>query len=139
MRERGSIFPLIAGLLALALAAVIAVSSVGTLTLERHRLMALAEATALRASESFDPSQLRREGQGVKAPLTSSAIHTAARNFISSTPHRFDSLRLVSADSPDGERARVVLETTWRAPLLSEWLPAEVTVRAEAWARSIIQ
>jgi hypothetical protein len=131
--------PLIAGLLALALAIVLAVATLSTLTLERHRLMALAEATALRASESFDPAQLRRAGDGILAPLSSSAVATAAEDFLTNTPHTFGTLRLVRADSPDGVRARVILESTWSAPLLSEWVPTRLVVRAEAWARSVIR
>jgi len=137
--ERGSILPLIAGLLALAVAVLVAVSTVSTLTLERHRLMALAELAALRSSESFDPAALRREGSRVRAPLTSVAVASATRGFLASTPHDFDSLQVIRADSPDGERARVILEARWRAPLLSEWVPVELPVRAEAWARSVIR
>ena len=139
MSERGSTLPLIAGLLALAVAGLVAVSTLSTLTLERHRLMALAELTALTASESFDPASLRREGQGVRAPLTSAAIASVTRDFLASTPHDFDSLRVIRADSPDGERARVILEARWRAPMMSDWIPLELPVRAEAWARSVIR
>ena len=139
MSERGSILPLIAGLLALAVAVLVAVSTVSTLTLERHRLMALAERAALRSSESFDPASLRRESSGVRAPLSSAAVASATRDFLASTPHDFDSLRVIRADSPDGERARVILEARWRAPLVSDWVPLELPVRVEAWARSVIR
>ena len=139
MSERGSILPLIAGLLAPAVAVLVAVSTLSTLTLERHLLMALAELAALRSSESFDPAALRREGPWVRVPLTSAAVASATKEFLASTPHEIDSLRVIRADSPDGERARVILEARWRAPLLSDWVPTELPVRAEAWARSVIR
>lgn len=139
MRDRGSILPLIAGLLALSLSAVMAVSSVTSLSLERHRLVALAESTALAAADHFDPSRMTRSGGEAQAPLTSKSVREAAVDYLSSAAIRLDSLRLVSADSPDGRRARIVLAATWTAPLVSEFVSISVPLRAEAWARSVIR
>lgn len=139
MRERGSILPLIAGLLGLSIAAVLAVSAVTSLTLERHRLVALAESTALAAADNFEPARLTREGAGVRAPLTDVWVREAAVDYLAGTPTSFESLRLVTADSPDGYRARIVLAATWRTPIVSQFVSVSVPIRAEALARSIIR
>lgn len=138
--EGGSILPLVAGAMALALAVTLAVVSVTSLTIERHRLVALAEATALRGAESFDPARLRRSGNEVLAPLESARVAGAAGEFLRGVPEiSHHELQLVRADTPDGRRARVILEATWRAPLWSEFLPLSLPVQAEALSQSVIQ
>lgn len=138
--ERGSILPLVAGAMALALAVTLGVASATSLTIERHRLVALAEATALRGAESFDPARLRRSGNEVVAPLESDRVADAALEFLRGVPEiSHHGLRLVRGDTPDGRRARVVLEATWRAPLWSEFLPLSIPIRAEALSQSVIR
>lgn len=137
--QRGSMLPLVAGLLALTVAALIAISSLTSLTLERHRLVALAEATALRAAESFDPAEARRTGESVRVFLTNAGVRAASIDSLRQQPHRHRDLRLIRADTPDGLRARVVLQSTWMSPMWSEFLPASLTVRAEALSRPIIE
>jgi inner membrane protein involved in colicin E2 resistance len=137
--DRGSILPLIAGLLALSLTAVLAVSAVTSLSIERHRLVALAESTALAAADNFDPSRLTRDGAGVRAPLTDNLVRAAAVEYLSGVHGSFDSLRLLSAGSPDGRRARIVLSATWKTPIVSQFVSVSVPLRAEAWARSVIR
>ena len=136
--QRGSLLPLVAGLLALSLAAMVAISAVTSLTLERHRLVALAEATALRAAESFAPQSLSRSGSGVVAPLTHGAVRAVAVESLRHQIHSHRDLRLIRADTPDGLRARVVLQSVWHTPIWSEFLPLAVPVRAEAYSRSIV-
>ncbi len=139
-RERGSMLPLVAGALALVLALSLAVSSATSLVIERHRLVALAESAALHAADSFDPARLRPGSDGLVVPLDSSRVRAATAEFLVSLPptsHR--GLRMVRADSPDGRHARVTLQSTWHAPLLSEWLPASMPIQATAQARSIIR
>ncbi len=138
--ERGSILPLVAGAMALAVAVTLGVVSATSLTIERHRLVALAEATALRGAESFDPARLRRSGSEVVAPLESSRVADAALGFLRGVPEiSHHELRLIRADTPDGRRARVVLEATWRAPLWSEFLPLSLPIQAEALSQSVIR
>lgn len=132
--------PLVAGALALALAVSLAVSSATSLLIERHRLVALAESTALHAADSFDPARLRPGAGALVVPLDSHRVRQAAADFLASTPpSRHDKLRLLRADSPDGTHARVILESTWQAPVVSEWLPVTMPIRASAQARSIIR
>ena len=139
MSDRGSILPLIAGLLAFTLSAVMAVASVTSLSLERHRLVALAESTALAAADHFDPSRITRSGGEIQAPLASNSVREAAVEYLSGVATRLDALRLIAADSPDGRRARIVLSATWSAPIVSEFVSVSVPLRAEAWARSVIR
>ncbi len=139
MSDRGSILPLIAGLFALSLSAVLAVSTVTSLALERHRLVALAESTALAAADHFEPSGLTRVGVEVRPTLTSDSVREGAVDFLSGVSAPFDAFRLVAADSPDGRRARIILSATWSAPIVSEFVSVSVPLRAEAWARSDIR
>ncbi len=139
MRDRGSTLPLVAGLVALALAVALGVSSVTSLTLERHRLTALAEQAALYAAESFDPSTLQMTASGLEVPLTSSGVAGATRQFLSRYPSiRHTELRVMQADSPDGRRARVVLRSSWYSPIWSEFFPLRIPVTVEVYSRSII-
>ena len=140
MSQRGSTLPLIAGALALTVALVVGVVSATSLIIERHRLVALAEATALRAAESFDPARLRRGAEELIAPLDNARVNRAAREFLATTPaHAHTDLRLIRADTPDGRRARVILQSTWQAPVWSQFLPVTIPVRAEASSRAVIR
>jgi hypothetical protein len=136
--QRGSIAPLIAGLLALTLTLSLGVSSLTSLTLERHRLVALAETIALRAAESFEPSRVRLSSGQVDAPLSAGLIRSVARETLAHTPHQHEDLRLLVATTDDGVSARIVLQSTWRPPFASEFLPASLPVRAEVRSRAII-
>ena len=139
MSERGSTLPLIAGLVALAVAVVVGVTSVTSLALERHRLTGLAEQTALFAAESFDPRSLEFTYSGLRVPLTSPRVAQAAREFLGGYPNsRHRNLRLLAADSPDGQRARVVLRSVWHSPLWSDLLPLRIPVTVEVYSRSVV-
>lgn len=138
--ERGSTLPLIAGAIALAIAVSFAVTSATSLIIERHRLVALAEAAALHSANSFDPALLRPGPGELIVPLQSSRVRESVAQFLGSLPEvDHNRLRLVAADTPDGRAARVVLQYTWRAPLLSQWLPVTLPIRAEAQSRAIIR
>lgn len=140
MSQRGSTLPLIAGALALTVALVLGVVSATSLVIERHRLVALAEATALRAAESFDPARLRPGAGELVVPLDNARVNRAAREFLATTPsHAHTDLTMVVADTPDGRAARVILQSTWQAPVWSEFLPVTIPVRAEARSRAVIR
>jgi hypothetical protein len=139
--ERGSMTPLIAGLTALVISLVLVVVSATSLLIDRHRLHSLAEATALHASESFDPATLRMGSGELVVPLTSARVRAGAVDYLRAMPPglRLDDLTLVSADTPDGRRARVRLAATWRPPVVSLYVPLSVRLSAEAYSRSIIR
>lgn len=138
--QRGSILPLIAGLLALVLAFTFLVVSATSLVISRQRLHALAEATALYASESFDPGDLRMGSGELTVPLTSSGVRRDAASYLAGLAgSEFSDLTLVAADSPDGRRARIWLSATWRPPVLSPFVPVSLRIDAQARSRALIR
>jgi hypothetical protein len=136
--QRGSMLPLMAGLLALVVTISLGVSSLASLTLERHRLQALAETIALRCAESFDPATLRLQSGRVFTPLNDESIRGVARETLRATPQRHDNLMLSVATTEDGQAALITLQSTWKPPLLTEFIPASLPVRASARAQAII-
>ena len=140
MSTRGSLLPLVAGLLALALATTIGVVSVTSLTIARHRLVALAEATALHAADSFDPAEVNLLGTEAEVFLTDSAVRRSAAEFLAAHPMPpMEEVSLIQADTPDGRRARVVVGGVWSTPLWSEFVPLRIPLRAESLSRSVIR
>jgi hypothetical protein len=138
--ERGSMVPLIAGLAGLAVALMFLVVSATSLAIERHRLHALAEATALFAAESFDPGDLRMGSGELIVPLTNERVRRDAVSYLSGgIVHRHHDLRLVVADTPDNRRARVRLSATWRPPLVSAYVPLSVQMEAQSLSRVMIR
>ena len=138
--ERGSMVPLIAGLAGLAVALMFVVVSATSLAIERHRLHALAEATALFAAESFDPGDLRMGSGELIVPLTNERVRRDAVSYLSGgIVHRHHDLRLVVADTPDNRRARVRLSATWRPPLVSAYVPLSVQMEAQSLSRVMIR
>lgn len=138
--QRGSMMPLIAGLVALAMALMFVVVSATSLAIERHRLHALAEATALFAAESFDPGDLRMGSGELIVPLTNASVRREAVRYLSGgVVHRHHDLRLVVADTPDNRRARVRLSAVWRPPLVSAYVPVSVRLEAQSLSRALIR
>jgi hypothetical protein len=125
--------------MALVIALVFIVVSAASLSIERHRLHALAEATALFAAESFDPAGLRMGSGELIVPLTSAGVRREAIRYLSYVDHRHHELRLVAADTPDARRARVRLQATWRPPFLSAYVPVSLRIDAQARSRVMIR
>jgi hypothetical protein len=130
--------PLMAGLLALVLTVSLGVSSLASLTLERHRLQALAETIALRSAESFDPARLRLQSGKLFTPLTATGIRDVARETLRVTPHHHEELLMSVEPADDGQSALISLQATWRPPFLTEFIPASLPVRASARSQAII-
>lgn len=138
--EKGSMLPLMAGLVTLCLTLILGISSVTSLALERQRLHALAEGAALYAAESFDPATLRMGSGELVVPLTSSTVRASAIHYLENAGvSHHESLRLVAADTPDSRRARVVVSATWRPPVVSAYVPLQVRVTARAHSRVLIR
>jgi len=136
--ERGSMLPLMAGLLALVLSISMGVSSLASLTLERHRLLALAETIALRSAELFDPARLRLQSGTIVTPLTATGIREVARETLRNTSHHHDELMMGVEPSHDGQSALISLQSTSRPPFFTEFIPASIPVRAHARSQAII-
>ena len=136
----------------LALLLVTAVVSATSIHLERTRLVALADLTALAAADSLDVDTYYSgggpgtgTGSGSAPPpgisLTSTGVRDAVAAHLarSAEAARFTGLSVASAGTPDGRTAEVTLAAVARPALLS-WVTAPwsdgVTIVATAHARA---
>ena len=144
-RDEGQIMLLSIAFGVLALLLVTAVVSASSVHLERKRLLALADLTALAAADAVsDESYYGRTtaaGDGAAlVELTPSGVRSAAEDHLARSPEAasLTDLTLVEATT-DGRTAEVTLRSTARPPLLS-WATAawsdgvvlQVTARARA-------
>lgn len=135
--DEGSILPLVAGLVALALALALGVTAIGSLEMSRSRLQGLADAAADAGAESFTLDSLTAG----HPKLGSAEVRASASDWLAAAPDtsRFDSLRLVSATTSDGLTATVELSAVWHPPILSALLPDGVSLDVSAHARSVLR
>ena len=134
MNDRGSVLPLVAGLLALCGVFAIGVIDSTDLAITRTQLQSVADGAALAAAQSVVPSNGSLVNGRLVVTLTNGSVLRVARRFIldSATP----GIRVRSAGAPDGRTAVVTVAQTWRAPLNSEFLPIRVRLTATARART---
>ena len=126
----------------LALLLVTAVVSASGVHLERKRLLALADLTALAAADSLDHgSYFGPDARTDAVSLTSSGVRTAAEAHLESSTEasRFTGLTVVEATTADGRTAQVTLAAVARPTLLtwvtspwSDGVLLRVTARARA-------
>lgn len=140
MNDRGSILPLIAGAALLGLVIIFGVSSATSLLVERHRLFALADATAVVAAENFTPRTVFMTSTGVVAPVTSAEVRESAVSYLAAIgPGRLKNLRLERAESINGQAVEVAVSSEWTPPLVSDFFPGSlrigVTARAQVFVR----
>ncbi|MGA1563957.1 MAG: hypothetical protein ACO35C_04980 [Pontimonas sp.] len=132
--------PLFAGAALLLVAVVLGVVAATSLLVERQRLYALADATAIYASESFDPSLVTREGPRSRAPLSSAVVRTSALKFLARVGDEgVDSLRLESAGTPDGWHAEVSLSSLWSPPVISYFFPDGLRIEVDSRAQTFLR
>jgi len=132
--EEGSTLPLIVVYAAIALVLVLIVGAATSLYLERKRLYALADATALAAAE---PAELRLSGPDGSARLDGDAVERTARSFLDNEPGgAFEGLTLDHAGTRDGRSATVTLSAYWRPPLLAPLVPEGLRIAVTSSARS---
>jgi hypothetical protein len=132
--ERGSMLPLVAGLLALCGVTAVGIIDSTDLALERTNLQSTADMAALVGAESFDPRRARFDGQNLVIRLTNRGVRRAVNSFVRDTT---DGVRLLSALTPDGVTAQVSVRTNWIPPLGSQFFPASFPIEASASARLI--
>ena len=138
--DEGSILPLLAGFVALALALLIVVAAASSLYLERKRLYTAADAAALAAAQSFPLDAVEVGADGTVTPvLTDELVAGAARDYVSALPAELEALVLEEAESPDGVSARVTLSSVWRPPLASPLLPDGVRISVTTVARTALR
>lgn len=131
--ESGSTMPLILGYLVLAIALIYVCVCATDLYIAQKRLDSVADAAALAGADGF---RLQVEGAAIRARLEDDEIAAQATAVIGVLD---DGTELVSAGSPDGVSARVTVQTTWTPPLLSDLLPALVTIRSTGTSRTALE
>ncbi len=132
--DRGSVLPMAAGLVALCGVAIVGIVDAAELALARTNLQSTADMAALVGAESFDPSSAVFDGTSVQIRLTDRPLRRDVRRFIRDST---SNVRLVSALTPDGVTARVVVRTVWAPPLVSGLIPLRVPIEATASARAV--
>lgn len=135
MTERGSLLPMVAGLLALCGVAIVGIVDATDLAITRTSLQSTADLAALVGAESFDPRAATFDGSTVSLRLTNRRVRRAVRSFVAVTTDR---VRVRSALTLDGVTARVTVATVWEPPLGSEFLPVRLPITATASARAVL-
>lgn len=135
MTERGSILPLVAGLLALCGVFVVGVIDSTNLALARTQLQSIADGAALAAAQSITPNNATVTGGRLVIALTPATIRSAARQFVRDSAE--PGVRVSAVTTPDGRTAIVTLTRVWRAPIDSELLPLRLRLSATARARTV--
>ncbi len=135
MNQRGSILPLVAGLLALCGVVAVGVVDSTDLAISRTQLQSLADGAALAAAQSISPATAAVSGGRLIVTLTSSQVSSAARRFVADSSAA--GVRVESATTPDRRTAVLTVTRRWRAPLISDFLPVRVTLTATARARTV--
>lgn len=134
-RQRGSLLPLIAGLVALCGVTVVGVIDSTDLALTRTSLQSTADMAALVGAESFDPTDATFDGTHVHVRLTNRRLRQHVRRFVADSTA---DVRLVDARTLDGVTARVTVRTVWTPPLGNQFFPFSIPVEATASARIVI-
>ena len=104
-----------------------------SLYLSQKRLDSLADAAALAGADGF--TLMVEAGEPV-ATLTSTGVRTQAEAIVGEVG---GGATIVSAETPDGVSARVILTGTWRPPILTMFVPDGVALEATATSRTALR
>ncbi|MGB3413557.1 MAG: pilus assembly protein TadG-related protein [Microbacteriaceae bacterium] len=135
--ERGSILPLVSLFVTLGLLVVLVSTSAVSLYLERKKLFSLADGAALFAAEAFTVNDANMQDGRFNFVLEDDAVGSAARAYLGGLDISHERLLLVSAHSPDQRSARIVLQSSWRPPILTLFVPEGIEIQVEATARVV--
>ncbi|MEN9740216.1 MAG: hypothetical protein RLZ72_482 [Actinomycetota bacterium] len=135
MNDRGSVLPLIAGLLALAGVFAVAVIDSTDLSLTRSELQSVADAAALAAAQDVNPTTATISDGHLSFAITRSAARRDVRSYLDASAATGTVIRSVTV--PDGRTVVVTLSRQWRAPLDSDFIPIRMRVTATARARTL--
>jgi len=133
MSDRGSLLPMIAGLVALCGVTVVGIIDSTDLALARTNLQSTADMAALVGAESFDPLRAQFDGTSLTVRLTNRDVRRAVRAFVAETRA---GVRLVAATTPDRTTARVTVSSVWSPPLGNQFFPLRIRLEATASARA---
>jgi uncharacterized membrane protein len=104
-----------------------------SLYLAQKRLDGLADAAALAGADGFTLSVVDGEA---RADLESDAVRAQADALVASVGG--DAV-VVSAGTPDGVSARVIVAGSWRPPVLTLFVPDGVALEATATSRTALR
>lgn len=140
MRERGSILPLVAGGMFLAMAMILGVSASASLLIERARLFTLADGAALSAAQGFAPRYVTRTTGGARVLMSDREAEDLVRSYLHNTgPGPLDGLRLDAVTVVGSDVVDVTLSSLWSPPLVSEFFPAHIRIFVTAQAQTLIR
>lgn len=144
--DEGQIMVLALGFTVVLLLLVTVIVSLTGIQLERKRLADLADNLALEAADSIDESSIYGTevppSEAAEAPLTDAGVRAAVAEYLAANPGAVSGLEavtVVSATTPDGRTARVVLASRARPTLISpvtSLFSDGVVLTAESTARA---
>ena len=129
--EDGSILLLTIGYALLALVLVFVTVDATSLYLAQKRTQATADAAALAGADGFTLDVVDGEP---RAQLTDDGVSEQAQVIVDTEPDA----SLVSAGSPDGVSARVVVGSVWHPPISTLFVPGGVPLQATATSRTAL-
>lgn len=140
--DDGQIGVLVLGYLTIAMMLILVVVAASSVHLERKRLLALADATALNAADDTAEEVYLRQGitPGAGVPLTDELVRESATDYVAEAGAEFTGLQVIDpTGAPGGRAAEVTLRAEAPLPVvgwvLSGWgstITVDVTSRAEA-------
>ncbi|WP_228503191.1 hypothetical protein [Pseudoclavibacter sp. VKM Ac-2867] len=137
--ERGSVLPLILVFLMIGLAAAYVLVAATSLSIERKRLLTIADAVALSASESFSAADVVFSDGELQPVLSQTRVEDRALATLEDlSAARTDSITLDSATSPDGVTAHIVITGAWSPPLAHALLPTGLRITVSSDARVVL-
>ena len=131
--EAGSILILTLGYAVLAIAVILVCVDATSLYLAQKRLDALADAAALAGADGF---VLVIDGEEPRAELTEDGVREQADALVADVGA---GASVIDAGTPDGVSARVTVADTWRAPIISLFVPEGVALEATATSRTALR
>ncbi|PPG35041.1 hypothetical protein C5E10_05415 [Pseudoclavibacter sp. RFBG4] len=137
--ERGSVLPLILVFLMIGLTAAYVLVSATSLSIERKRLLTIADAVALSASESFSAADVVFSDGELQPVLSQTRVEDRALATLEDlSAARTDSITLDSASAPDGVTAHIVITGAWSPPLAHALLPTGLRITVSSDARVVL-
>lgn len=130
--QEGSILLLTIGYALLALVLMFVTVDATSLYLAQKRTQATADAAALAGADGFTLDVVDGEP---RAELTDGGVREQAQAIVATEPDA----SIVSAGSPDGVSARVVVRSMWRPPISTLFVPEGITLQATATSRTALE
>jgi hypothetical protein len=139
--DRGSTLPLICAYAALAAALIVVVAAATSLTLERKRLLTVADGAALAAAEAWSFGEATGPQGRIDVRFDPAAVRRAVDDYLaaSNASAGFAGFALAGVRSDDARGVTVTLRATWRGPGIDGVVPVSVPLEVTAHARSIIR